>query len=118
MAALVYRTQPMAEKRDSRRVAFRNVVRFGPQHPPEYTSFAIDLSETGVCIKTIKVFRPGTTLFVTIEFDGKAFHCEGIVMWAKKAPPSLVRHVKNGMGIRFTKVDYDIIKIYLDKLRG
>jgi len=107
----------MAEKRDSRRVAFRNVVRFGPKTPAEFTSFAVDLSETGVCIKTVKVFRPGTKLYITIEFDGKPFHCEGVVMWAKKAPPSLVRHVKNGMGIRFTEVDYDLIKIYLDKLR-
>jgi Tfp pilus assembly protein PilZ len=105
----------MAEKRDSRRVAFRNVVRFGPNDPPAFTSFATDLSETGLCIKTNNIFRPGTKLYIIIEFEGNPFKCEGVVMWAKKAPPQLVRHVKNGMGIEFTDVDYELIKVYMAK---
>ncbi len=105
----------MGEKRFSKRVAFRNVVRFGPKNPPEFTSFLLDLSDTGVCIKTNNIFRPGTKLYLSIEVDGRAYGAEGVVMWAKKAPPGLVRHVKNGMGVKFTKVDEELIELYKKK---
>ncbi|MBI5599343.1 MAG: PilZ domain-containing protein [Deltaproteobacteria bacterium] len=101
--------------RVSKRVAFRNVVKYGTQKPPEFVSFITDLSDTGVCIKTNKVFTPGTRLYMVIELGGSVFNAEGTVVWAKKAPPGLVRHVKTGMGIRFTHADEGLLRLYHEK---
>lgn len=105
-------------KRTTNRIAFRYTVRYGPKIPPEFTSFITNLSDTGLCIKTNKVYSPGTKLYLIIEAAGSAFNAEGIVVWAKSTSPSLVRHVKNGMGIKFTQVDEGLLRLYRAKKGG
>ncbi|MBI5560812.1 MAG: PilZ domain-containing protein [Deltaproteobacteria bacterium] len=103
-------------KRTTNRIVFRYTVRYGPRKPPEFVSFVTNLSDTGLCIKTNNVFSPGTHIYMVIELPGNlSFNAEGTVMWAKKAPPGLVRHVKNGMGIKFTQVDDGLLTIYRTK---
>ncbi len=111
----------MAEKRQerngksSKRVPFRFTVKYGPHEPPEHLSFTDNVSESGIHIKTNKVFRPGTKIYMIITANEGTVKAEGIVKWAKKAPPSFARHVKIGMGIEFTKVDKDLLEIYFKK---
>ncbi|MEE9542935.1 MAG: PilZ domain-containing protein [Thermodesulfobacteriota bacterium] len=100
----------------SKRVPFRVIVRYGSSMPPEYSSFIANISDTGVYLKTNRVFKPGTLLFMTIETDEKSFECEGIVSWARRVPPGLERITRCGMGIRFTKVPDELLKIYKEKL--
>ena len=108
----------MAEVKRSKRVAFRNTVYYGPKNPPEHVSFITDLSETGLCIQTNRVFQPGTKLYMIIEVASRRFEAEGVVVWAKKVPPNLIQLVKNGMGIRFTRVDGDLMDVYNKKSEG
>ena len=105
-----------SEKRISKRVGFRSIVKYGPTHPPEHTSFVVDLSDTGVCIRTNKVFKPGTKLHLNFELDEKtAYRAAGIVQWAKVAPGGLARIVKTGMGIRFTQMERGLLSLYREK---
>ncbi len=106
----------MAEKRKSKRVPLRVIVRYGLSCPPEHTAFLTDLSDGGVNIKTNRVFTPGTRLVMEIEVDDTVFNAEGVVVWAKKVPPALSRIMRNGMGIRFTRLDRDVLTIYASKV--
>src|SRR3990170_4092410 len=103
-------------KRISKRVIFRSVVKYGPTTPPEHTSFVVDLSDTGVCIRTNKVFKPGTKLHLNFELNEKTvYRAAGIVQWAKVAPGGLSRIVKTGMGIRFTHMEKGLLTLYHEK---
>ncbi len=106
----------MSDNRASKRIPFRNNVRYGHTNPPQSISFITNLSDTGLYIKTNKIFVPGTKLFLLIETGEGRFEAEGIVIWAKKAPPHLVRHIKSGMGIQFTRVASELIELYRTKI--
>lgn len=101
--------------RISKRVPFRYTVFYGPTNPPEHTSFVTDISETGICIKTNTVYKPGTKLYLVIETPTKSYEAEGIVAWARKAPQRMIHIVKNGMGIKFTRVEKELIELYKEK---
>jgi hypothetical protein len=64
----------------------------------------MDISPEGLSIKTNRVLPPRTSLMLEITVDGKSMIAQGEVKWAKKAPPSLIRSVHSGMGIRLTKI--------------
>ncbi|HZX35181.1 MAG TPA: PilZ domain-containing protein [Thermodesulfobacteriota bacterium] len=103
-------------KRISKRVPFRSIVKYGPFPPPEHTSFVVDLSDTGVGIRTNKVFKPGTELHMNFELDEKTTcHAVGIVQWAKTAPGGLTMLVKAGMGVRFTRMEEGLLAVYKEK---
>ncbi len=105
----------MSDKRDSKRIPFRFIVKYGTALPPEHTAFLTDLSDSGIRIQTNKVFKPGTTLYMSIENSGTCHECVGVVEWAKKVPPRLVRLAKNGMGIRFTQACPKLVAYYKKK---
>ena len=105
----------MSDKRDSRRIPFRVMVDYGPKDPPTNRSFATDLSDTGLCIKTNKVFKPGIELYMNIEIEETVYKAYGVIMWAKVVPPRLVRVVKNGMGVKFIYMDPGLLKEYNKK---
>ena len=105
----------MKYKRSNKRVALRTTIKFGLEKPPTHTSFVTDLSLTGVCIQANRVFKPGSKLFLTVFIDNKSFEAEGVVTWAKKAPPAMVRLTRNGMGIEFTRADQGLIDICKNK---
>jgi len=102
----------MEDRRQSKRIPFRFNIRYGLTESPEHSAFISDFSETGVCINTNRVFAPGTELCLVIETIEGNFRAEGLVVWARKAPPHLVRHMKNGMGIKFSRVDEGLIELY------
>jgi Tfp pilus assembly protein PilZ len=89
------------EKRSRNRVARRLFVRFGPEQAINI-GFTGDISLTGVFIKTNTMFAPGSILKMEIELpDSTMLHLSGTVMWAKKVPASMVRHIKkSGMGVK------------------
>ena len=100
----------------NKRVPFRVIVRYGPERPPKFNSFITDFSDTGVYLKTNRVFKPGTNLLMTIEVEGVSYDCEGIVSWSKKVPRGMERFSKSGMGIRFSTLPKELLDIYVEKL--
>ena len=112
------RVKTMGHTRISKRVPFRNTVHFGPQRPPEHTSFVTDMSESGLCVKTNKVYKPGTRLHLVIDTRERNYEAEGVVMWARKVPVRLVQVLKNGMGIKFTRVSKELVGLYQEKVKA
>jgi Tfp pilus assembly protein PilZ len=105
----------MSEKRRSRRLRYRTTVRYGLADPPEHMAFVVDLSDTGICLKTNRVFDAGTRLYLRISIGDKEYAAEGVVAWSKKVPHGMEQILKCGMGIRFTRVDDGLIRYYGDK---
>ena len=91
----------MAEKRRKARVRRRLRVLYGTQIPSK-VGFTSDISESGLCIQTFIVYKPGETLLIEMELPGgELLRLEGRVHWARKVPPNMLRKVKySGMGVK------------------
>lgn len=91
----------MVDKRRKLRIRKRIRVMYGPEFPSK-VGFTSDVSESGLCIKSFNVFKPGTVLLLEIEApSGEIIRLEGRVHWARKVPPNLLRKVKHaGMGVK------------------
>ena len=88
------------EKQQRTRRTKRIEVRFGPERPTDL-GFTIDVSETGLFVKTNTVYPPDTRLVLELSLsDRRVLSLRGRVMWAKRVPPQLARHLrKTGMGV-------------------
>jgi Tfp pilus assembly protein PilZ len=106
----------LRSQRIRKRLPLRYTVHYGPKNPPEHSALATEFSDQGVFLKTNDVYGQGTKLYLIFEIDDKRYEAEGIVVWAKKAPPRLVRVVKNGMGIKFTSISQELVDLYKKKL--
>jgi hypothetical protein len=95
----------MAEKRDSTRFRKRLRLRFGKEIPSTL-AYTEDVSLSGVFIKTPNVLQPRSPIAIELEFpDGGTVAMEGVVMWAKRVPLSLIHKVnKSGMGVRIIRM--------------
>ncbi|MBE9531629.1 MAG: PilZ domain-containing protein [Proteobacteria bacterium] len=100
----------------NRRVPFRFIIMYGIKRPLEYRSFTADISDTGLFVKTNRVFTPGTRIYMTIKVHNNNFDCEGMVRWAKRVPPGLERVARCGMGIKFSTVPQGLLNIYKEKI--
>lgn len=102
------------EKQQRTRRTKRIEVRFGPERPADL-GFTIDVSETGLFIKTNTVYPPDTRLVLELSLpDRRVLSLRGRVMWAKRVPPQLARHLrKAGMGVELI----DPPPEYLDLVR-
>ncbi len=91
----------MVDKRRKLRILKRVRVMYGLEFPSK-VGFTSDLSESGLCIKSFIVFKPGEILLLEIEApSGEIIRLEGRVHWARKVPPNLLRKVKHaGMGVK------------------
>ena len=90
----------MASKRGMGRARKRMMVRYGVDKADK-TAFTINLSETGVNLKTNTVYKPGTTVQVELKFTDRTFSMWARVIWAKKVPPQLAHVLECGMGLCF-----------------
>ncbi len=99
-------------KRKTKRFSSHHVVHFGRHKHPEHTSYLTDFSDTGVCIKTDRVFQPGTKLHLTLEYGGKSCKAEGVVAWEKRVSPRDTQLVKVDMGVHLTRVEPEWEALY------
>ena len=91
----------MAEKRMIKRHRKRLQIKFGVDIPTRL-GFTEDFSDGGVFIKTTFIHPPNTILKVELLTPmGEIVEAEATVRWAKRVPPTLLRTVKGGMGVRF-----------------
>jgi PilZ domain-containing protein len=95
----------MTDVRDVKRHRKRMTLRFGIDAPTRL-AFTEDISQQGMCIKTARVCPPGSRLNIELNLpDGNVAKIAGVVMWAKKVPPNMIRLVKKcGMGVRITGI--------------
>ena len=87
------------------------MCRYGVEKP-DRTGFTMNLSETGLFVKTNNVYKPGTTLQLELEFPERKFSMWGRVIWAKKVPPQLAHILECGMGICFVDPSAEWMEFY------
>jgi hypothetical protein len=78
------------------------MVRFSSGNSPTCSGVVENVSARGIYLSSIRIFPPGTTLAIEFHANEKVHHMEGVVRWARSAPPNLVRVVPSGMGIELT----------------
>jgi Tfp pilus assembly protein PilZ len=91
---------PPKDKRTINRAKRRLMVRYGTS-TADKTAFTKNVSETGLFVQTNSVFKPGTTIQVTIQFPDRQFSMWARVVWAKAVPPQLAHVLECGMGVCF-----------------
>ncbi len=105
----------MAKKRVINRHLKRMNVLFGTDKPV-FQGFTVDISDTGIFLKSIKVYPPGSVITVEIHIpDCGVIEFQGRIMWAKTVPSNMINIVKKaGMGgkiINFLKGENEYEKL-------
>jgi hypothetical protein len=103
-----------AEKAVDRRIKrarSRLLVRFGTT-VPDKMGFTKNVSESGLFIHTNQVFRPGTTVQLSVQFPDRVFTFWGRVVWAKRVPAQLAHILECGMGICFVDPSPEWLAFY------
>lgn len=91
----------MAEKRVINRHLKRMNVLFGADKQV-FHGFTVDISNTGIFLKSVKIYPPGSVITVEIHIpDGGVMEFQGRVMWAKAVPSNMINIIKKaGMGVK------------------
>jgi Tfp pilus assembly protein PilZ len=101
----------MADKRKTERARKRVMVKYGTD-VADTTGFTKNLSETGLFIGTNKVYKPGTTIQVDLQFPDRSFSMWARVVWAKKVPAQLAHVLECGMGVCFVEPPQEWVEYY------
>ena len=83
-------------KRFRRRVE----VRYGPAGPVS-AGYSGNISESGIMIRTTRVFAPGTILKLELKLPDTTVKLRGVVRWAREGGVQLLPTGKVGMGVKF-----------------
>ena len=84
----------------SRRLRKRIEVRYGPR-VPEHTGYSGNISGTGIMLRAIRVFGPGTILVLEMKFPDGTIIARGRVHWAREGTIQYLTTGRVGMGIKF-----------------
>ena len=91
----------MTKGRQSSRRAHRRIeVRYGPERP-QFIGYSGNVSRSGIMVRAIRVFAPGTLLNLELKFPDGSFKVRGEVVWAREGPVQLMSTGRVGMGINF-----------------
>jgi hypothetical protein len=76
------------------------------------TGWSGNISATGVMVRAVRVFPPGTVLHLEIELGPSRFlKLRGVVRWACEGTVQLLPTGRIGMGIRFIDPPADLMKL-------
>ena len=89
--------------RKLRRYHKRVMVRFGAQNDLTCSGVIENVSARGLYLTSTRIFPPGTSLAIEFHVDHAPHRMEGVVRWARRAPPNLIRVAPSGMGIELTQ---------------
>ncbi len=92
----------MLKRQVIRRARKRVEVHYGPDEP-RYLGYSGNVSRTGIMVRAMKVFAPGTILNLEIRFPSRVFKMQGAVVWAREGSLEWLNRGRVGMGITFIK---------------
>jgi uncharacterized protein (TIGR02266 family) len=87
-------------RQPAKRFRKRVEVRYGVEQP-QFTGYSGNISRTGMMLRTIRVFAPGTLLVLELKFPDKTIVARGHVSWAREGSVQLLPTGRVGMGIKF-----------------
>ncbi len=105
-----------------RRAAPRVLVDFEVDYASEENylfAYIIDISETGIFVRTTSPESPGTHLNLRFRPDDATpqLEVEGEVIWVNPFRPGAVDNLHPGMGIRFVAIDDEVRDRLLELVR-
>ncbi len=75
-------------------------IRYGVGEP-EFTGYSGNISKSGLMIRALRVFEPGTVLDLEVLLGDKPFRVKGKVRWAREGNVRLLQTGRIGMGVKF-----------------
>jgi uncharacterized protein (TIGR02266 family) len=103
-------------KQSSKRARRRVEVRYGPDDP-QFIGYSGNVSRTGIMIRAIRVFAPGTVLNLDLKFPDAAFRVRAVVVWAREGPVQFLSTGRVGMGVTFLDAPADFLS-FLERVSG
>jgi len=77
-------------------------VLYGPGEPL-YKGYTGNVSPTGLMIRAVRVFAPGSRLNLRIKLDDRLYSVKAEVRWARQGEVQLLSTGRVGMGVRFLR---------------
>ena len=104
----------MDDQRFAKRYPVKLLVKYGLKKL-SFIGFTVDISKTGIYLKTNLAFSPDTDLLLRITLpDKKTVDFKGKVTWVKNLPPEENQTNLTGMGVKFIHKD----PVYLDFIKN
>lgn len=101
-------------KQASKRAHRRVEVRYGPDQP-QFIGYSGNVSRSGIMVRAVRVFAPGTVLNLELKFPDGAFKVRGEVVWAREGPLQFLSTGRIGMGINFLQPSAEFLE-YLERM--
>jgi hypothetical protein len=95
-------------KQGSRRARKRVEVRYGLGEP-RFIGYSGNVSRTGIMVRAVRIFPPGTVLNLDLKLPGGTFRARGEVVWAREGPAQWVITGRIGMGITFLEPSQELL---------
>ncbi len=84
----------------ARRTRRRIEVHYGPDEPRQI-GYSGNLSRTGMMVRAIRVYAPGTEIVLDLKFRTRTVRLRGNVVWARQGSVQWLHTGRVGMGVRF-----------------
>ena len=98
----------MENKRNSKRINFKERVKYGHTDRPNTEGYSYNISKSGIAIKSYKALTPGSKVSVVLYSGNNPIRLEGEVMW--NAPSIQVAQAQ--MGVRILSRTNELEKVY------
>jgi len=84
------------------RMRRRIQIRYGVGKP-EFTGYSGNISRSGLMIRALRVFEPGTVLDLEVLVGETPYRVRGKVRWAREGNVTLLQTGRIGMGVQFVE---------------
>mgnify|MGYP003576421337 CR=1 FL=1 len=101
----------------ARRSRRRFTVRYGVG-TPTHIGYSGNISRSGMMIRTLRVFAPGTLVNLDVELSTRIQRLQGKVVWARTGELRWLPTGKIGMGIRFIDPPEDFMEMLFTSPAG
>jgi len=98
----------MENKRDSKRINFKERVKYGNTDRPNTEGYSYNISKSGIAIKSYKALTPGSKVSVVLYSGKNPIRLEGEVMW--NSPSNQGSQAQ--MGVRILSRTNELEKVY------
>lgn len=107
----------MAERSDSRRyserIQFKQKVKYGPDEEASTDALTVNLSASGIALRSYKTVPPGTNISVILFSGDKPIRLHGEVIW--NTANNNGKHAE--MGIKIISKRDEIFRLYHEHLQ-
>ncbi len=98
----------MENKRISKRINFKERVKYGNTDRPNTEGYSYNISKNGIAIKSYKALTPGSKVSVVLYSGKNPIRLEGEVMW--NSPSNQGSQAQ--MGVRILSRTNELEKVY------